>query len=243
MHFELVLEAVLDNKLNRELYPGLWSKEGDLDSKIADNLNQIAEDFISEHKIPQAAIKDITITGSMANYNWNKHSDIDLHILVDFEQADDREQLLSDYYKIAKTNWNEKHDITMCGHEVEIYVQDAKEPHHSTGVYSLKDSGWVRSPSRLKMGDAPNPRAVKRKTHKIIGKIQNIDIKDPQAQDQATNLMNYIKEMRMEGLRSDGENSIENLVFKNLRNHGYLRRLVAIGTESYDEQLSIDDCE
>jgi predicted nucleotidyltransferase len=242
MRFEQILEAVLDQNQNRRLYPGLWSENGVLDSKVADNLNQIADDFIEEHDIPRDAIRDITITGSMANYNWTKHSDIDLHILVNFDQVDDSEELLNDYFKLAKTNWNNKHDIIICDHEVEIYVQDAQEPHHSTGVYSLQDGEWIEQPSKSKMGDKPDPQAVNRKTKKIINKISRINIKDQDAQDQAAELMDDIKEMRMEGLRSDGENSLENLVFKNLRNYGHLDKLTSIGTKSYDQQLSIDDC-
>ena len=233
---------MLCEKQNRQLYPGLWSKNGDLDNQVADNLKQIADDFIEEHDIPQDAITDITITGSMANYNWTKYSDIDLHILVDFDQVDDNGQFLNDYFKLAKTNWNNKHDIKICDHEVEIYVQDAQEPHHSTGVYSLQDGEWIEQPSKSKMGDKPDPKAVERKTKRIITKISNINVKDRDAQDQAAELMDDIKEMRMEGLRSDGENSLENLVFKNLRNYGYLDELISIGTKSYDKQLSIDDC-
>ena len=49
--------------------------------------------------------------------------------------------------KIA--NWNRAHDIHINGHEVEIYVQDSEEPHHSTGVYSVLANEWIAYPVKF----------------------------------------------------------------------------------------------
>ena len=36
-------------------------------------------------KLPfEVDVEDITLTGSLANYNWSSYSDVDLHIIIDF---------------------------------------------------------------------------------------------------------------------------------------------------------------
>ena len=42
---------------------------------------KIAKKFYQDLNI-EAPLKDITLTGSSANYNWTDYSDIDLHLLI-----------------------------------------------------------------------------------------------------------------------------------------------------------------
>ena len=83
MNFNNILSVVLEAYSGKGLHSGLWVN-GELRPEIRKNLHKIATDFASKHKIPDSAIEDITITGSMANLNWTKYSDIDIHLVVDF---------------------------------------------------------------------------------------------------------------------------------------------------------------
>ena len=49
---------------------------------IQKNLLKIAKDYYSELKL-DIPILDITLTGSLANYNWSKYSDNSLYIIFD----------------------------------------------------------------------------------------------------------------------------------------------------------------
>ena len=51
---------------------------------ISQKLIQIATKFFDDLGLEGVELEDITFTGSLANYNWTKYSDIDLHLLVDF---------------------------------------------------------------------------------------------------------------------------------------------------------------
>jgi len=55
-------------------------------------------------------------------------------------------------------------------------------------------------------------------------------------------LKHKIKTMRQSGLRAMGEYSLENLVFKKLRNEGYLDKLSKLHKKSYDSRMSFDKC-
>ena len=78
-------------KLQDQLHPNFW-KNNKLDSNIISNLKQIIDDFLISLDIDPRLIDDITLTGSLANYNWSKFSDIDLHMLLDFEKIDENKE-------------------------------------------------------------------------------------------------------------------------------------------------------
>ena len=47
-------------------------------------------------------LKDIKLTGSLANFNWSKFSDVDLHLVIDFSQITDNEKFAKDYFDAKK---------------------------------------------------------------------------------------------------------------------------------------------
>lgn len=54
-----------------------------LKDEIREKLLEISNDFLNFIEI-NFFVYDIVLTGSLANYNWSKYSDVDLHILIDF---------------------------------------------------------------------------------------------------------------------------------------------------------------
>ena len=106
-----------------------------------------------------ALMEDLRFTGSLANYNWSKYSDIDLHIVVDFAKIDENVELVKNFFDAARLRWNDLHDITIYGHEVEIYVENAGEAHKSSGMYSISKNEWIVIPSPEKIDfDYPTAR-------------------------------------------------------------------------------------
>ena len=66
---------------------------------------EIAQDFYDSLEI-DAELKDITFTGSLANYNWSPHSDVDLHLIVDYKDVDADSELAKekDYFNAKKVS-------------------------------------------------------------------------------------------------------------------------------------------
>ena len=83
---------------HQNLNQSLWSEDDQLKPEVRERLLEIAQQFISKTQGADAEIKDITFTGSLANYNYSMLSDIDLHILIDFEQLNDDIDLVKDYF-------------------------------------------------------------------------------------------------------------------------------------------------
>lgn len=135
------------------------------------------------------------------------------------------------------------HKILLKGFEVEIYIQDANEPHHSAGIYSLMTNRWLKRPTSTRVNI--DYQTVKEKAAKIMDEIDDAyDMfaeKDfLQAKQAGDAIMERIKRYRKAGLESGGIYSVENLVFKVLRRNDYLEKLNNIRTDSYDALMGVN---
>ena len=231
--------------IKEDLNRDIWDDDNKIKPKIALKLLRIAEDFYRKLDIP-ADILNITLTGSMANYNWTDKSDLDLHIVIDYSAVDENVELVEKYLSEAKTNWNRNHDIKIKGHEVEVYVQNINEPHHSTGVYSIMDNDWLIVPEPAEFEVSED--AIKQKyksiqdTIKMIEDLQK-DKKYEEVYGDTDRLKSKIRNYRQSGLETGGEFSVENLVFKALRNGGELEKLSDLKRDAYDSMMSISEVE
>jgi predicted nucleotidyltransferase len=204
------------SNLNRKF----WDKNRLLDRKTREKLLAIADDFIENLGL-EDKVKDITMTGSLASYNWHKGSDIDLHILINYEDFEDDVELLKNYFNLARSEWNKKHKIMIRGHEVEIYIQDEDEKHYANGVYSLKDDKWLVKPSPIE-AEVDVDGAIK----KAEGIQQDIDLVKG-----LTNAKRYQEAVEM----------ANRLKVKLLRNANQIEKLHHYATKAYDAMMGIAD--
>ena len=233
------------------LNPKFW-KDGRLDSRIRMKLLDIADDFIEFLGVDWVKPDDVIMTGSLANYNWNKKfSDIDLHILIDYSKVDKRTDFVDNYFYSQKKLWNDEHkDLKIFGFPVELYVQDTNEKHSSTGVYSLDKDKWIVEPEREKLSSAKiNKSLIKNRVAEYIDKIDELltiyktaddDYKVRKVSEKAEKLFDEIKSDRKKGLeKTDNEISNGNLIFKCLRRLGYIEKLLDLKSETYDKMNSL----
>ena len=227
---------------HKELNPQLFDENKQLRPIVREKLLEIADDFIGSLGVDHIDFDDIVITGSLANYNWNPYSDIDLHVIYDFKEIDSDQDLVYEFFQAKKGVWNESHDVTIYGYDVEIYGQDTAEQHLSTGIYSLVKNEWLVEPK-------PEPYIVDqdsliRKTKYFIHLINDVLSRDEE--DETTirllkKIKEKIKRYRQSGLEDDGEYSEENLVFKLLRRTGYLDKLSQTKHKIEDKMMSLPE--
>ena len=225
-----------------DLQPKIWNDEEEVRRGVKAALMQIVDEFMAGLDM-DIDIKDVIVTGSIANYNWSKFSDIDLHILVDFADVNENEEMVKKFFDAVRSNWNKLHDIKVKGHEVEIYIQDEHEPHISTGVYSLTDDRWLVKPKKVRpaidRGTATKKmRHMARQIDKLSAVFDKGDYEG--AYDMAQKIKGKLKRMRQSGLEESGIYSPENLAFKMLRRSGDIEQLFAIYTQAYDKIHSLD---
>lgn len=225
------------------LCPQIWNN-GRLRPEIRTKLLEIANDFFESLEVPDVELKDITFTGSLANFTWSNFSDVDLHLIIDFTEVDKNTELVKNWLDQVRANWNREHEIEIGGHEVEIYIQDESEPHISTGVFSVLHDQWITKPDREK----PTVRweSVQEKAASLMDEIDEVeksfqegDYED--ALSYAERLKEKIRKFRKSGLEKGGEFSVENIAFKTLRRNGYLEKLSKLKDDAYDQNMSLQE--
>ena len=225
------------NKLNSLVWEGYA-----LRPDVRESLLKIAEEFYKFLEI-SAPIKDIKFTGSLANFNYTTKSDIDLHLVIDFDAVDQNFDLVRRYFNIAKNLWNGLHDITIHGFDVELYVEAHGETHISTGMFSVTDNEWiVRPKKKVTEVDAAAAAHKANKFREEIHAAADMDSSSEKVQGLVA-LKRKLKKMRKCGLERGGEFSVENIAFKILRYDGSLGKLHNSYNREYDKQLSLPEAQ
>lgn len=234
------------------LPPGIWKDEETLNSRVRLKLLDIADDFWEFVNLTWVEPKGVIITGSICNFNWSKFSDIDLHLIVDFNEIDEKTEFVKQYLDSKKNEWNTEHEgLKIMGFPVELYVQNISDNVEAGGIYDLEENAWIRR---------PNPHTIK-----SIG-LNKFNIKDKAAEimtiiddmydklstttdghivdeigDDAHYLWDKVKDMRKKSLSKNGESGSGNIVYKVLRRTGYLDKLFKLFSRVYDRSNSISE--
>tara|TARA_Y100000296_G_scaffold84937_1_gene119617 strand:+ start:854 stop:1624 length:771 start_codon:yes stop_codon:yes gene_type:complete len=229
-------------KMKKELNPEIWMKNKHLYPNIRKRLLKISQDFFDKLELNHMYPYDVTFTGSLANYNWSEYSDIDLHIIIDFNSTENSRELMRELIDAKRAAWNRTHDIRVFGYEVEIYVQDKNEAHISTGIYSVMKDTWVLKPRPQELD--VDWEEVRMKGKFVARRIQEVyelfkHNKYRDAYRSSIKLKDRIRKLRKCGLEHGGQYSTENLAFKLLRRSDYLDKLNSLKIASYDKMMSM----
>jgi hypothetical protein len=236
-------------KIKETLNSDIWEKTNGsytMKPKVRERLLKIANDFI-EFLDVNLVISDIIMSGSLANYNWSDYSDVDIHVLADFSQFNETEKpLYEDLFYLKKSIYNKKHDITIYGYEVELYVEDESMVNEvkSIAKYSILNDEWVETPVSETV-DISHGK-IKSKSQQWMNIIDKLvdNVKDEDFDDAKKLIDKYnekLRKYRTCGLQKDGEYSEENLVFKVLRRNGYLEKIRNLKDELTDKKLTLKE--
>ncbi len=233
---EFTQEGIVDAavQFHRELNPKLWNGKV-LKPIVRYKLLEIARHFIEFIDIPNLRLKDVTISGSNAAYSYTAQSDIDLHLVVDVPEQ--QEKLLKPLYDAKKNQYNYNHDIKIKDIDVELYVQPSTDKHHSLGIFSVLDNKWLSEPT---MGSVKiNDSDVQLKVDNYLNKIMQALTSDELAT--AKDIQQEISKIRQSGLEQGGEFSIENVAYKVLRAKGFIEQLRQHIYKLQDKELSLGE--
>jgi len=251
---ELIEDKEIDQTIIKTFYlkddlsSDIFNKEGNsyiMIEGVRDKLLNVANAFIDYLNI-DFFVYDVVLTGSLANFNWCDYSDVDLHIIVDFDEVGDGDKspkfktIVKEFFDSKKDNWNRTHNIKIKQYDVELYVQDSSEKHLSSGVYSVLNNKWLVEPVQGKQGIDDNLILSKGEEYATL--IDNLDEKSKSGEDvtaQIDDVKDKLKKFRQSGLESSGEFSYENLTFKLLRRNGYIEKLLNLKRSVVDKKLSV----
>lgn len=233
MKFTLV-ESFLTETLvtiQDELNPVLWS-DNKLRPEIKEKIMELVNEFNSTLDIPLTVL-DINIVGSNASYNYTDKSDVDVHIITNFEEYGYPKEFIEAAMNAFKANFNNKYDITYGGYNVEVYVEDVKSSPQSNGIYSVVRDEWIKEPIKLQPIDVD----LEPEYSLFVDRINSI--LDNGTEEDILRVIDDLYLLRRNSLVVDGEFGKGNLIFKTIRNDGLLDALKEKRVEISSKELSI----
>ena len=234
-----------DIEKHDELNPILFDENNKLKPEIKEKIFEIVDEFLLdfEENEVELKVKDIILTGSNASYNYTKDSDLDIHIIADTSKMEDTLTLYKAIYNAYKAAFNRKFDISFYSVPVEIYVETQNTPLVSNGIYSVQENKWIKEPTKEDIPEVDMDminKAVKPWENRYKTLIKKIDDKTDD-ESEIDNLITKLYELRQKGLAEEGEYSIGNLVFKEMRNKGYLDNLKELRHKVIATRLSLKE--
>jgi hypothetical protein len=107
-----------------------------------------------------------------------------MRVFLNFNQFPSNQiDLYTEYFDLKKIVFNQKHNITIYGYEVECYVQDESTEAFSSGVYSILFDMWMNEPKKEEF--KVDKTLLKQKSQQwmdiIDGVLENIEDEDPES--------------------------------------------------------------
>lgn len=222
-------------ELHDTLNPRLWDGT-QLRPEVAEKLEEIVDQFtleLNDNDIP-IKVLDARLVGSNASFNYTDKSDLDVHIVANFNDTSCDVPVLNLLYNYFKKNFNDKYEISIHGVPVELYVEDVNAGTVSNGIYSLFEEEWIKFPEPVEIPDVDITdlfSCYEEKYNQIIADS------DSQA---ASDLIDQLYLLRKDSIAADGEYGKGNLVFKEFRNQGYLDNLKQLLVDETSKELSLE---
>jgi hypothetical protein len=218
-------------EIHDQLNPSLWQGD-DLRKDVQYALLKIAKEFYQFLDI-DVTLLDLVVSGRQVNYNYTKHSDLDLHLIVPYSQVE-CDVAVDELFDAKRKLWKQQHDISVKGVPVELYVEDVDNPPVSSS-YSVVRNEWIKRPNREAVNyDEQEVRRVFAIWERAISGAIATD-----SLEMCRNIKDMLKMYRKEGLAQHGEFGVPNLVFKALRNDGQIGKLMDAIGNLHDRQLSL----
>jgi predicted nucleotidyltransferase len=215
----------------------IWGSDNKIIPLVKEKLLTLAKKVMSEIS-SSVEVRHIYFTGSLATYKWTPISDIDLHIIVDILDKN-CENTTKEYFDLISKMFNSQHNIFIKGYKVEVNIKDKENFFKDKAAYDLIKDVWVKEPSKITRDlDDSEVIHISKTYQKQIDDL----IDKGESPEKAKKLKKEIKYLRTSGLEDgDGEYSIGNLVFKKLRNTGYLGKLFDYYNNVEDQNLSLEN--
>lgn len=223
-------DFVVHDHLNEKIF----SNDNKLKPEVRAKIIQIVDKFEEYAEVP-LNILDIQLVGSNASYNYTDNSDLDVHIISNFELVPAPKEILQQLYNMKKSSFNDKFDIKIKGINVEMYVQDVKDGIMSNGIYSVCDDEWIKEPKPINHITKHN---IDKEYQKWQDKINEVLARNNY--DEIVDTINLLYLIRRNALLVDGEYSKGNQLFKQIRSTGLLQKLKDAVTQSLSQQLSLE---
>lgn len=227
------MKLIEDLQVHDSLNPKLWQGTV-LREEVKNKIIEIVSNFENYINVP-ISIVDIQLVGSNASFNYTDTSDLDVHIIANFETVPASEEVLQALYDAKKASFNKEYDIKLRGIPIELYIQDVKSNIVSNGIYSVCEDKWIKEPKPIK---SLKNHDVSEQFDKWKAKIS--EALASESYEEIAETINILYLIRHNSIACDGEYGKGNQLFKELRGAGLLGELKDALTSAASKQLSLE---
>jgi predicted nucleotidyltransferase len=212
------LKTDIEIEYHKKLNPKFWLNNH-LKSNIRKKLLALSKFYFNQLDLG-VSLKDIIFTGSLANYNYTNLSDVDLHLIIDYNELSDDKEFAKEFFGDKRALWADSNEIKINGYPVEIYVQDESElgGKGMGATYSLLNNKWIKKP-KYSLPDV-DKHLITKKVNKYLDILNKISMMKNSIKkfNAYSKVFEKIRDDRRKSTKEEGEFSVDNLVFKVLRN-------------------------
>lgn len=229
-----------------ELNPKIYLPDNRMKPEVRDRLIEISEEFLSQiAETSQSKINfdvlDVRVVGSNAGYNYTEHSDLDLHLVLNFDDiCKEHPEVVQCLFNSEKSRFNLNYDITVKGIGVEVYVEDVRASTISNGIYSVLYDHWIKVPYKDQTTSRPalalNPKEYDTWVNIVEDKLNN----EEETSQSVKSMINSLYMIRKNSLESEGELGTGNFIFKQIRSKGLLDKLKDKYYELRSKELTLE---
>jgi len=218
---------------HHRLNPRIWNGNS-VRPEVRDRLLALAKEFGEFIDVPLTVL-DVQIVGAQSNTTYTDHSDLDLHLVVDYNSVD-CDRGVKELFDAKRLLWKQTRSVKIRGIPVEPAVEDSAKPSVSA-AWSLQKNRWIRQPKlNEKHYDAESLEIIVAAWSRVI----DLALKTQNTEAQKS-VLTKIRQYRKQGLGQSGEFGLANLAYKTLRNRGLIELLQQSIIKSRDRELSITD--
>lgn len=217
------------------LNPRLWTEDNKLKSDVSEKIKEIAKVF-NDYCELDLPILDIYLVGSNASYNYTDTSDLDMHIITNFDLMDASDEVLQTLYNLQKSSFNTTYDISIHKVPIEVYVEDVSHTTAvSNGIYSVFKDRWIKFPKKISVTEYDFSEILPRWRKAVQFELDRGNL------ESVTDMINKLYIVRKNSIDIDGEYGKGNQLFKELRSEGLLDSLKEKRNELLSKEMSIED--
>ncbi len=233
-NWELLLETNAQEIMvvHQDLNSLFW-KNGQLAPDVEERLNRLGQFYFKKlsDDMPSVKLDDIVFVGSMADYLYTSHSDLDINLLIDTSKVQWPSKAITSYLKQTNKYWH-THKRPLLNYPIEMgtYTQVST----AGGIYSILNHTWLKMPEHHEMLFSKDDlKSVAQSYHRDINALQQEYTANPKQFecDKFTRFQTGLIKWRQDGLQREGLASIENISYRLLRILGQIDLVSELSSE------------
>ena len=214
-----------------------------MDPAVRRVIVSIAMDFIDYmhaigFNITRNDILDIVIYGSNANYFYDKDSDIDVYILANLDEIQEKYKEIDFFtlYKSLLHTWRRQFKLQIRGLHIDLSLENINKPKHAPGwwrsgpAYSIMHNKWIHELVRIDDKTLREYRKLaKQRVKTVLTQAREVVASNGRLDE----FVRLQQKLRDDAMRNNCPQPLvpETMAYKMLRGSGLFRRLLMTSSQ------------